>query len=294
VHHLPAGPPLSARLAGALARAAGRSGRVLRHRSGRLALGSLVGTVMTALVLAVPVVAAPGGPPSSDSTFVLGVGGRPLTSGASAGVTSTATFSSDTGVAAAATSRPGSPAAPATAEPSADSLAPEIGTSAPVSAPESRVEPAPAETTAPAAAAPETSVPAPAPAPTPVTPVADAPEALVLALVNAERAAAGCAAVTPDDGLAAVARAHSEDMRDRGYFDHVDPDGLDPFDRAERANLSARAENIAAGQQDAAEVMAAWMDSPEHRANILDCELTRLGTGVATGTGGPWWTQLFA
>ena len=115
----------------------------------------------------------------------------------------------------------------------------------------------------------------------------------MLALVNAERAAAGCRAVTADSGLASVARAHSEDMRDRRFFDHVNLDGLDPFDRAERAGLTARAENIARGQQDAAGVMESWMTSPGHRANILNCSLTRLGVGVAQGSGGPWWTQLF-
>jgi uncharacterized protein YkwD len=115
----------------------------------------------------------------------------------------------------------------------------------------------------------------------------------VLALVNAARAGAGCAAVSPDPGLTAVARAHSADMRDRGYFAHVDPDGRDPFDRAAAAGVAARAENIAAGQPDAAAVMAAWMDSPGHRRNILDCSLDSLGVGVATGSGGPWWTQLF-
>jgi uncharacterized protein YkwD len=39
--------------------------------------------------------------------------------------------------------------------------------------------------------------------------------------------------------------------------------------------------------------MEAWLESPGHRANILDCELTKLGVGVAEGPGGPWWTQLF-
>ncbi|MCF6509011.1 CAP domain-containing protein [Blastococcus sp. MG754426] len=114
-----------------------------------------------------------------------------------------------------------------------------------------------------------------------------------MALVNAERARSGCDPVAADDGLAAVARAHSAAMRDRGFFDHVDPDGLDPFDRADRAGVTARAENIARGQADPAAVMTSWMGSPGHRANILDCGLTRLGVGVATGSGGPWWTQLF-
>ena len=116
----------------------------------------------------------------------------------------------------------------------------------------------------------------------------------MLALVNAERAAAGCGALSADSGLASVARAHSADMRDRGFFDHVNLDGLDPFDRAERAGISARAENLAYGQPDPAAVMDAWMNSAGHRANILNCSLTRLGVGVAEGAGGPWWTQLFA
>jgi uncharacterized protein YkwD len=141
------------------------------------------------------------------------------------------------------------------------------------------------------APAPKPQPQAPAPA---VVPAALGAEEQVLALVNAQRAAAGCGALAGDAALASVARAHSADMRDRGFFDHVNPDGLDPFDRAERAGLSARAENIASGQQDAATVMDAWMNSAGHRANILNCRLTRLGVGMADGPGGPWWTQLFA
>jgi uncharacterized protein YkwD len=132
--------------------------------------------------------------------------------------------------------------------------------------------------------------PPPAPAAAPADPSV---EGQVLALVNAERAAAGCGALSADSGLASVARAHSADMRDRDFFDHVNLDGLDPFDRAERAGVSARAENIAYGQPDPAAVMDAWMNSAGHRANILNCGLTRLGVGVAEGAGGPWWTQLF-
>ena len=82
-------------------------------------------------------------------------------------------------------------------------------------------------------------------------------------------------------------------MRDRGYFSHTNQSGQDPFDRADAAGVSARAENIAMGQPDAAAVMEDWMDSSGHRANILDCGLTSLGVGVAEGSGGPWWTQLF-
>jgi hypothetical protein len=101
-------------------------------------------------------------------------------------------------------------------------------------------------------------------------------------------------AVAADAGLAALARAHSADMRDRDYFDHDTPEGVSPFDRARAAGLTTmRAENIAQGQATPAAVMADWMDSPGHRANILDCDLTTLGVGVAYGPGGPWWTQDF-
>ncbi len=150
-----------------------------------------------------------------------------------------------------------------------------------------------AGTTTPPAPQPAPAAPAEA-APTAATPAASGPEAAVLDLVNQARAQAGCGAVTADPALAGVARAHSADMRDRGYFSHTTPEGLSPFDRAGAAGISyARAENIAYGQRDAAAVMDAWMNSAGHRANIVDCSLTKLGVGVAEGPGGPWWTQLF-
>ncbi|MGY1763135.1 CAP domain-containing protein [Geodermatophilus sp. SYSU D00779] len=134
----------------------------------------------------------------------------------------------------------------------------------------------------------------PAPVARAAVPADPTAEAAVLALVNEARVDAGCGALTADPALAAVARAHSADMRDRDYFSHTSPEGLSPFDRAEQAGVDySRAENIAFGQADAAAVMEAWLESPGHRANILDCELTKLGVGVAEGPGGPWWTQLF-
>jgi uncharacterized protein YkwD len=296
VHHIPAGPPLSARIAEALSRWAAITGRAPRRRSGRLALGALVSTVLTALVLAFPVMA--------DSSVALGEDGQPLSSSAFAGLTSTATFSSATGEASAAPSATGSTSrdvptsAPSTTGTPPVATAPTVPDPA-TSAPTADPDPADAETEAAEQQAEAADVPTVTPPPAAAAPAATAaaasgPEEQVLALVNAERAAAGCGALAADDRLAAVARAHSEDMRDRGFFDHVNLDGLDPFDRAARAGLTARAENIARGQQDAAAVMESWMNSPGHRANILDCGLTRLGVGVASGGGGPWWTQLFA
>jgi len=291
VHQSPEGPPLLPGVARAPSRRS-PARRVSSRRSGRLALGVCLSTVVTSLVLAMPVMAGSG----STTPVVLGQDGGPLSSETFAGLTSAATFSSATGEASAAASATSGretpePSAAAAVPTTPEAPAPTTTAPAPPVAPEPTPVPEPSPEPAPA--------PAPAPQPAPVAAAAaPAPsdgstEGQVLALVNAERAAAGCGALTADGGLASVARAHSEDMRDRGYFDHVNLDGLDPFDRADRAGVSARAENIAWGQQNAAEVMDSWMTSAGHRANILNCGLTRLGVGVAQGSGGPWWTQLF-
>ncbi|WP_432138943.1 CAP domain-containing protein [Streptomyces sp. bgisy154] len=122
----------------------------------------------------------------------------------------------------------------------------------------------------------------------------DQAAAEVLRLVNEERAKVGCSAVSANSALAQLAQAFSEDMAARGFFDHTDPDGNTPWDRAEKAGVSGMGgENIARGQADAAAVMEAWMNSPGHRANILNCDFKTLGVGVHFGSGGPWWTQDF-
>ncbi|MFE6286839.1 CAP domain-containing protein [Streptomyces sp. NPDC057877] len=121
-----------------------------------------------------------------------------------------------------------------------------------------------------------------------------AAEAEVLRLVNDERAKAGCSPVAANSALAALAGAFSEDMAVRDFFDHTDPNGATPWDRADKAGIAnLGGENIARGQADAAAVMDAWMNSPGHRANILNCDFTTLGVGVHFGSGGPWWTQNF-
>ncbi|MCX5086650.1 MULTISPECIES: CAP domain-containing protein [Streptomyces] len=119
-------------------------------------------------------------------------------------------------------------------------------------------------------------------------------EAQVLALVNTERAKVGCSPVTADSGLASLAGNFSEDMAARGFFDHTDPDGATPWDRAKKAGITdLGGENIARGQANAQSVMDSWMNSPGHRANILNCDYKTLGVGVHFGSGGPWWTQDF-
>jgi uncharacterized protein YkwD len=118
--------------------------------------------------------------------------------------------------------------------------------------------------------------------------------AQVLSLVNEERSKVGCSPVAANSALTGLAQSYSEDMDARGFFDHTDPDGRTPWDRAEKAGISnLGGENIARGQADAAAVMDAWMNSPGHRANILNCDFKTLGVGVEFGSGGPWWTQNF-
>ncbi|MEV6114205.1 CAP domain-containing protein [Streptomyces sp. NPDC052109] len=123
---------------------------------------------------------------------------------------------------------------------------------------------------------------------------ANAAEAEVLKLVNEERAKVGCSALAANSSLTKLADSFSDDMAARDFFDHTDPDGKTPWDRAAAAGITdLGGENIARGQADAAAVMQAWMNSPGHRANILNCDFKTLGVGVHFGPGGPWWTQDF-
>jgi uncharacterized protein YkwD len=110
--------------------------------------------------------------------------------------------------------------------------------------------------------------------------------------VNIERAKAGCPPVRVDSRLAAAALAHSEDMVDRNYFSHTSPDGEGPGERAAAAGYPQwSGENIAKGYPTPAAVMEGWMNSPGHRANILNCDSK--STGVGYDPRQNMWTQMF-
>jgi len=120
-------------------------------------------------------------------------------------------------------------------------------------------------------------------------------EAQVLQIVNAERAKAGCKPLVMDSRLVTAARKHSADMAARNYFSHTTPEGV-TFDKritAEGYRWSGAAENIAKGQQTAAQAMDAWMHSPGHRANILNCGYVNIGVGVAFAGRTGYWPQDF-
>ncbi|WP_392898579.1 CAP domain-containing protein [Streptomyces sp. LN699] len=158
---------------------------------------------------------------------------------------------------------------------------------APKPDPEQKPDPEPEPTRTPSTPAPKPTAPAPSGG-------HSAEEAAVLTLVNQARAQAGCSPVRANPPLAALAGAFSKDMAVRGFFDHTDPDGNTPWKRADNAGISGLGgENIARGQGDADAVMKAWMNSPGHKANILNCEFRTLGVGAYFAAGGPWWTQDF-
>ncbi|WP_017599578.1 CAP domain-containing protein, partial [Nocardiopsis lucentensis] len=124
----------------------------------------------------------------------------------------------------------------------------------------------------------------------PSAPLSGPAEGQVVQLVNAERADAGCGPLRVDDQLTAAAQEHSEDMDARDYMAHVNPDGEGPGDRALRHGYDSwGAENVAKGQTSAEQVMEAWMNSKDHRDNILNCGLVAIGVGEHNNA----WTQVF-
>ncbi|MER7278946.1 CAP domain-containing protein [Dactylosporangium sp. NPDC000244] len=165
------------------------------------------------------------------------------------------------------------------------------------SAPAENASTAPAPTTK----APTTAA-APKPTPTTKKPTTAAGggsnvayENQVLAIVNTERAKAGCQPLAYNAKLRAAAYKHSADMAAKDYFSHDSQDGTSFATRIsnEGYRWSNAAENIAKGQRTPEEVMNSWMNSSGHRANILNCKLKDLGVGLAYQGKTAIWTQDF-
>ncbi len=119
----------------------------------------------------------------------------------------------------------------------------------------------------------------------------------VLQLVNLERAAHGFAPVVLNDRLNEIAAEYACLMIMEDFFSHTDPTtGRGPGRRAIAGMYPfyAVGENLAAGQQTAAEAMKLWMDSPAHRDIILDPRWKELGIAVRRGgSSGIYWVQEF-
>lgn len=119
------------------------------------------------------------------------------------------------------------------------------------------------------------------------------------AQVNAERARQGLAPLQLDARLNAAAQRHAINMGCQGVMTH-NLDGTDAGTRisSEGYSFSAWAENVAVGYLTATTVVAGWMGSPGHRANILDessLDLNETGIGAFTGPDGRiYYCQVFA
>ncbi|MDC7683704.1 CAP domain-containing protein [Asticcacaulis sp. BYS171W] len=157
----------------------------------------------------------------------------------------------------------------------------------------------------------------PKPAPQPLGPVINAITYLidddarqravtVVALINVERAKAGCGEVRINEKLMQAAQRQSLSMSQQNYFYHYGNDGIKLKDRVKDTGYiyTLLGENIGAGQPTPAEIVTGWMNSPGHRANILNCGYEEVGIGyiydpddqpVGTETQ-PYryyWTQVF-
>jgi uncharacterized YkwD family protein len=115
----------------------------------------------------------------------------------------------------------------------------------------------------------------------------------VIELTNKERARAGLPALKVDAQLSDVAQKKSQDMQQNHYFSHTSPTYGSPFDMMRDFGVTYKAagENIAKGQRTPQEVVAAWMNSPGHRANILNRQFTHIGVGFEQTEN--IWTQMF-
>jgi len=131
-----------------------------------------------------------------------------------------------------------------------------------------------------------------------------------LCLINEQRADHGEQVLTESGKLADAAQGHSEDMVARNYFEHTSPSGEEFQDRiiasgyVPRGSAYELGENIDVGTlslSTPAATVTAWMNSPEHRANILNPEFRETGVGVAAaapayfseGEAGATYTQDF-
>jgi uncharacterized protein YkwD len=153
------------------------------------------------------------------------------------------------------------------------------------------------------AAAPGYAMPPQVPVAGIVKPVPGHPEAVPAAMLmsqvatktNVVRQQFGCDALAIDHELIDASVRQSLDMAATGRFSHIGNDGSTFAVRAHAAGYAKPSgENIAWGYGTADQVMTAWMASPHHRANILNCAARSIGTGVVYAQDGtPYYTEVF-
>ena len=149
------------------------------------------------------------------------------------------------------------------------------------------------ETGKPEIEKPEQNAPSVKPPQSGNTGATDAYAAEVVRLVNAERAKVGLSALTVNSAANAAAQVRAREIVSN--FSHTRPSGASCFTALREAGVNYRGagENIAYGQPSAQAVVNAWMNSPGHRANILNAQFTSIGVGHHVQNGTHYWTQFF-
>jgi uncharacterized protein YkwD len=137
-------------------------------------------------------------------------------------------------------------------------------------------------------------------------PAAADPAQSALASINAIRAKAGCAPLKVNRALMAAAKLHARNMAEQDFFGHTGKDGRGFASRirAQGYRYGLAAENIAAGQPTVERAVKAWLESPGHRRNIVNCRFRDTGIAMVyqpddrplRGQSRPlryYWVQLF-
>lgn len=116
----------------------------------------------------------------------------------------------------------------------------------------------------------------------------------VVRLTNSARSQNGYAALVEDGALSDAAAVRAREIA--RSFSHTCPSGASFSSALSESGVSylRAGENIASGQKSASEVVNAWMNSPGHRANILNSSYSRIGSASVNIDGTLYWVQLFA
>jgi len=158
-------------------------------------------------------------------------------------------------------------------------------TSVPVAVPATPTTTSPSTTTPSPITSPATAPTTPTLPTIPAITAITADEQLMVDLINKERVAAGVNPVKLDLRLASVGRAKANDLKANNYFDHTSPTYGSPWTMMQQVGLTVgwAGENIS-GNKTVEGSMASLMQSPGHKANILDPRFTHVGVGIAYGS----------
>ncbi|HUR72781.1 MAG TPA: CAP domain-containing protein [Sporichthya sp.] len=114
----------------------------------------------------------------------------------------------------------------------------------------------------------------------------------VVHLTNVQRVAHGCRALKYNTALQTAAQRHANDMARKHYFSHNSLDGTPWWKVIMRAGYKdPGGQNIARGFSSPSSVVRAWLNSPSHRKNIMNCQFRTIGIGF--NGNGDYWVQDF-